>query len=477
MLPLIQILSGKLIQGFLIAVILGTVTSSSFGDTVEMKDGRQFVGNVIQNDASGVVIDTMVSGIRVSLDLAWPDILEIYEGELPKDFYDKKKTPPSEQLNSKNDRDNDTVVKEQKPGRKVRYWEVPLEGTFGVEIQASGVADALEKAVRQKIQFVIFRIKSDGGSVDTARKIVESMKLYDDQLDYIAVVERGISASIWVVFSCDYIFVYDYAALGGAVVYTKNTTTGDISVDAKMNSALAALVAGRASSKGHSPDIVRAMMILEASAYTWKDKNGHIQIASEKPLRENGIVTLDTDETVLTLTGTQAAEIGLARLSDGTVDGIGNSLGVTGWRNKSNYGRLAMNRAYEAYRTLEAKKQRMLADLDRRPALIRYINANTKDAVAADPDNFVYYYEVNPETGVRYFTNDSWDRWYANTDAATSAWRRVLSALNNLSKIEAGAAWLGVEQTSDAVDLSDHGNRAAREINRLLSNRARGPRF
>ena len=380
---------------------------------------------------------------------------------------------------AKQHHENESATQDSKPQSPIRYWEIPLEGTFGVEIQASGVEDAIEKAIRQELQYVIFRINSDGGYVETAQRIAEIMQRHDDQLDYIAVVERGMSASIWVIFSCDYIFVSDDAALGGAVVYTTDRTTGDVSVDAKMNSAHAAVVAAAATAKGHSPVIVRAMMLPEAAAYAWKDSVGVAQIASERPTVENDaeVVTLDTKATVLTLTGNEAVEIGLGRPFDGDIDGIGASLGFSRWRKKSNYGRIAMERAYEAYRTSKAADQRLRNELQRRPALIRYINANTKDAVAADPDNFVYYYDVDPKTGTTYFTRDSWDRWYANTDAGIAAWQRVFSALRTLAKLEDAADRLGVERTSDAVDLEDHGRRAAREIDRLRGNRARGPRL
>ena len=53
---------------------------------------------------------------------------------------------------AKQHHENESATQDSEPQSPIRYWEIPLEGTFGVEIQASGVEDAIEKAIRQKLQ-------------------------------------------------------------------------------------------------------------------------------------------------------------------------------------------------------------------------------------------------------------------------------------------------------------------------------------
>ncbi len=242
------------------------------------------------------------------------------------------------------------------PEDSTYFLEVPILGQIGLPIQeeglvdtrkervafAVGVEEALRFARENRIQHIVLTIDSPGGLVAEAQAIVDVLQRYDQDFTYHAVVRRAISAAIWVVFASDKIYVRPNALIGGAVAYTVDKV-GDAAVSAKMNSIIAARIAAVAQEKGHSAVLVRAMVMKGASAYAYRADDGSVLLTATR-LRETRreAMELDSNSTVLTLTGVEAIRYGLAAGNAFNAEEVGRAAGLPRWRRACSYGHVAM---------------------------------------------------------------------------------------------------------------------------------------
>lgn len=434
--------------------LMGAAALCARADVVEMKDGRRFEGNLTADRPYDIVIDTMVNNIRVSMTLQRTEIKSITRSPLPAGFFDRpasKETPaaPAEIAPAHH-------AAESKAGA---YIEVPLEGSFGRDIYPKGVEAALKLAVDHGIRHVVFRIHSPGGEVWAAKKIMEILDQYQGKVVTHALIEQAMSASIWVVFACDHIEIVPGGAVGAAVVFRGDASTGSAQVDEKMNSALAGELGAIAERHNHSPAVVRAMIIPEAELYAWNEGD-RPRVSAERPdPSPPGLRVLSTDRDVLTLTADEAGQIGLAtELKGHDAAEIGPDQGIDGWAATGNMGAAAMQRGCK-------QSAQVRADLDRAAERLRRA---VTEAGQADPTRYSYQ---ATESGV--LSIESRRRWTELSDKALAAWTEAKRALSEFKAEQAKAAELGMEALVERVDPKDMKTTLA-EIDSRITDLRRG---
>ncbi|MCH8315880.1 MAG: hypothetical protein IIA64_07890 [Planctomycetes bacterium] len=234
----------------LMALVLLSCAKFVSADLVQMNDGRLFEGKILSDERETLVIDAMIGGIRGKITLKHAEIAWYEEMPLPEGFFDQQKT---ETPRRERDQQPPIQAREQHLDEEVEesiyFIEIPIVGKFNLPggrdepwILPSGIERTLAYAADHGIKHVVLRIDSPGGRVDAAQEIVALMEKYSDRLQYHAVIERAISAAIWVVFASDTIYMKPDSVIGGAVPYTVDKAA-NISVEEKMNSILAAELA------------------------------------------------------------------------------------------------------------------------------------------------------------------------------------------------------------------------------------------
>jgi len=424
-------------------------------DTIVMPSGTRFEGRV-EEAGDKYILHTPTGGRMTFPKAAVKEVVHSVSGVAP---------PASPKPPSKPEASQDT-------SDVTLYAEVPLEGEFGKDIVPEGVEQCLRWCSQNaNIKHVVFRVKSPGGLVQAARDIKELMQKFDDRFEYHAVVEKGISASVWVVFGCDTIHMCDEATLGAAVAFTRHVNTGSVEVDAKLNAALAAEVASLAAAKGHPGALATAMIIPGAEAYAWKQGDEVTVSASLPPdLPHTALVLQDNARTVLSLTKDQAVRIGLARPLAGGCDALGESLGLPGWRKVSDYTEKAMLRTRMNKQKADAQaKAAAERNIKQTEAVIHFIRSNVDEAAQNDPNRFTYVYKE--DSG--YLTAESMAKWKRQTDLALATWRRVQSGIVQLQKLEKEAEKLGLNRIVHDLNLADIYARTGREIRRLQTERGK----
>ena len=408
----------------LMALVLLSCAKFVSADLVQMNDGRLFEGKILSDERETLVIDAMIGGIRGKITLKHAEIAWYEEMPLPEGFFDQQKT---ETPRRERDQQPPIQAREQHLDEEVEesiyFIEIPIVGKFNLPggrdepwILPSGIERTLAYAADHGIKHVVLRIDSPGGRVDAAQEIVALMEKYSDRLQYHAVIERAISAAIWVVFASDTIYMKPDSVIGGAVPYTVDKAA-NISVEEKMNSILAAELAAVAEKKGHSTVLLRAMISLGAAVYVWTDEEDRTQIASTLPAEPGvgDVRALDTENTILTLTEGEAVRIGLARLAPATPEQLGQSLGISTWRRANYYGELLIryNQTIPITGPITG---------DRRGS--SRLGRAMVDIYAQDPEAFVYAYDAR--TGQ--LTETARKEWLRRVKKARKAWRELRRA-------------------------------------------------
>ncbi len=296
---------------------IGFGVSAALGDQVVLRDGTVYNGTVVSQTRREVVIDTEISGIRTRLTLDRRQIQAVTIGEdAPADEAPATPDTPADMPRTPTLTPGGTVTagavtaeKKLKREGVDLIVEIPMSGTFGQDIYPLSIAEGLEWAAKQGATDIVFRMNSPGGEVWAAEEIVEVMAKYSGKFRYHALIEHAISATIWPAFNCDTITMAPGATFGGAVVF-RQTGTGSAEVDLKMTSIMAAKLAASAESKGHSPHLVRAMMLSESAVYAVQ-KGGKWELVDTEPPAGVIFETIDGPQSVLTLTDQQAGKYGI----------------------------------------------------------------------------------------------------------------------------------------------------------------------
>lgn len=456
-----------MIRTLLVAIVAALspllLVGAARADVVKMKDGREFVGVIVEEQSRSIKIDTLISNIRTQVTLQRREIASIERSELPKDFFSGGGAKERAASRPAREPTPERPAPVSRPMRteELKYLEIPIVGVFGEDIIPVGVSEALQQARRRGVSHIVFRIDSGGGQVWAADDIAKILDEHDDEFTYHALIQHAGSAAIWVALSCDTITMTPGSSIGAAVVFTKDETTGAAEVDAKLNSAIAAQLAARAERKGHNPVLVRAMVLAEAEAYGWKEDDGPWQFAPERPKSANpsSLRTIDTRDTVLTLTASEALDFGFARFSESAdLDALGEPLGVGAWRSGGLMGANEMQRARDKARPIFEK-----FDL-----LVDQVMLSIQTAIESDPNRGTYYIDQYGN-----LADSSRRDWQRNTDAALRAWRRVQAGLIEIEKLEREREKLAMSRWVGTVDLKSIYDQVSANVRRLEANRNR----
>lgn len=436
-------------------------------DEILLHDGKVVVGRIVQNTSAFVTIETMVHGRPATLTFRRAQIRSVTRGEVPDSFFevaeapvpaapDPRQTPtPTEgaggidegAASAADEPGGPAVVRERGDG--VRYMAVPLKGGVGQEITARGVRDAIRLAKRHRVDAVVFVIETDGGRVADADAIARVMDEERGDLKYYSVVTKAISAGIWPLSRSDQIFFEPGAIAGAATAYS--SSSGRVEVDAKFNAAVAGQLASAAEAReqfagaGGVGDIYRAMVVMDASLYRWRDADGRIRLSGVRPAQVGEAVVqaeeIVTRGQVLALTTREAAEIGFAReIPANDLAAIGRLIGAPNWEAIGTTGGGAMVAAARevarrvtarenAERRIDETRLRIVELAEQTPRLLQA-------AAAADPSRIRVYYREGTGT----LTAESQMRWRQATDEALSRWSDFQSLLERIRSAERAAA-------------------------------------
>jgi hypothetical protein len=417
-------------------------------DVVEMSDGRRFEGEIVNQDAVSVTIDTKVTPtIRTTLRLDRGEVASIERKPLPPGFFDPPPVAP---------RVSDP--QDQAP-QDTLYLEIPIKGEFGKDVYAGGVRDALRYCKRYRISHIVFDIDCRGGDLDEVSATWDLLRRDRRMFTYHAIVRDCLGGALAIPIWCDSIFVAPGAELGGSPQLPKADRASDRRLaDEIILAQIANDVVRQAQLDGHVALIVRAMIDPAHMLAGWRDEDGEIMVGADPPagLPRGRLIFEVEAGTALVLNHDQAVELGIESMPGG-IEGLGKILGLFNWKAESDYGRQAMadavvRRQAEADKAQAKFAEQVEENIRRREILERNLEESLKRAAEWNPVNASYdYYSRRWGWGWGRsrggMTYDSRQRWM-------SYLLQAAKTVTALEKLDREAVKLGLETTFQGSDLA-----------------------
>ncbi len=463
------------------AVLLILMITLSSGlaraDIVTLKDGTTHEGTVVKENRAEVVIEILIANIKTTKTFPRYKVRSIEYKPVEQEAAEDDEDAPSISTTTNEDDaapeddaiaddDDRTSVEDRLAARRNRvlYMVIPVEGTIGEDTNSTGLRNALLQARRRKVEHVVFTINSGGGYVYDAVETLKVLKEFDDEIEYHALIEEGaISAASVYVAAADKIWVRPGSRVGGAVAYSEDNSSGAAEVDAKFNSIWAAEIAARAQTKGHPPEVFRAMV--EPGAEVWIDEEGKI-FASRPSSR--GAQQLDNSTTIFTMRADQLIAANMGKEFIGDLDGMGEVLDIAGWAEMRGVGQRAMESA--------GKERRELAE--RLEEAGKVFVAALEDYQRDDPRSFDdYRFYRQPSNRMYVADGPSIQRWRQRCDATVRHCDIMLQALARVAEVNKRADKIGALHLNVLPNDIGHDTYTVISDDRrwLIDNRSRVP--
>jgi hypothetical protein len=426
----------------------------SNADFVTTLDGRRVEGVITKETDEKVQIDTVVSSIRTTLTFKKSDVYSIIYHPVEENFFGVRQSEKIEKVDS-------TETNEVADSCLV----IPIIGIIGQEVTFDGILACFDYAKRNGIKEIVFEINTPGGSVSEIERIAQVMQDHDMDFNYTAIVYEAISAGIWIAAGCDTIYFFDHSLIGAAAVINVDSNKVATPVDAKTESYTSAKIESIALRKGHEPLLFRAMVVQSETVFITQDRSsGSIKVASSLPVGDQLLIEkIDSEDTILTLTGKKAIQVGL---------GVPFPTEGLPWKQKGNIGsdiiKQAAERKQREVRNRVARKQAeelrkenlensIKRDLLKIEAWAEQLDRLVLRAERNDPRAFSDYevevvhgttirIETTPGTSVvklrrefngvvtRRLSLAGMRRWQDRTDACVKEWRDIIAGAKDLAK-------------------------------------------
>ncbi len=423
----------RMIQHRYIALILTLLLAGvAPGDVIVLKDGRIFNGEIVQENAESVTMEVLVSNIKSTLTFKMHNIEMVTHSDGADQLTGKPKSPSNPDAAPQPNLPRSAPQPKQRQrndGKEFnRYFEIPIHGEFGVDILPEGVAKSLTKAKSLGLTTIVFDIDSDGGYTWAASGITKLLRENKGRFKYYAYIHNASSEAIWVILSCDGVFMHEDSSIGNAASHTL-VGGRTAAANAKASKAYTSKLISLAKRHGNGADIAMAMVDRDAELYiTQNPLDGtHSQHRRRIDIPSDHDVVIDDDKhSVLTLNGDEAVRIGFALPA---IDSIGASLerhvDRKQWRQTTNIGEKQMRFA----------AQRSSKLLDEYAAAHSTFKSSMATAADTDPSNGRYAYYSNGRIVSRY--RQIWVRRAKDSIAALERADQSLVAIQNLEKTRA----------------------------------------
>jgi hypothetical protein len=459
--PMIRLLAQRAqpYLGTLLLCFVGLWGSPARADVVTMKDSRRFEGTVHSEQDGVVQFDTVVSGIRARLSLQKAEIKSI----------DKK--PHSQPTQDPVEIDPGLSGVQQRPDEVTLYLEVPIKGRFKEKVFAAPIRSTLAYARLHGVKHIVFSVDCTGGPADEAGAIYKTLRQFENEFTYHAIVANCVAEAIVVPFLCRTIYLQPGATVGGLNQPLESLPARFAAKEEEVVRAqIADDLAEVARQRGRKGEIIKAMVDPTVRLAAWIDDQGDVELGQSPPpgLPDDRVLFSDGPDNVLVLSFEQATRLGVPSITGGPA-AIGPVLGLPDWREESSYGRDTMNKAIAAKQRRENNAQTRFEDavsrnIRMRELTSRAIETNLQQAASWNPTTASYknlsvywnavWWDPGQEWNTNLWTPDSRLKWQSRSDACASFLVKARDGITSMIKLDKEAVTLGLSPSFKEGDLS-----------------------
>ena len=395
-----------------VCAILIHAAVESPGDVIVTKDGRVLEGKIISKTDKEVILQVTKYGGRMSVKIPIDQIVSITEGEIEKPTTSKPAKPKKLGLGDVPEAPAaPEIVKYDGP----TYYIIPFKGTVGKEVLASLIDKSIEDALKRKPTVIVLEIESPGGLLAEVDKIIKVIRKHNEDVRIVSFIKRGLSAAAISAMSTKEIYMQPEALIGAATSYFVGGVKPPKEVVSKVKSVWEATARSCAETGGHSPLLAVAMI----------DPNLEIHLAVEngkKVVKEGkGPKSISKRGKLLTLTGMEAVNVGLAAATTKDYEQLGKRLGLGGWVECKGHGVLLADHWTKAITKVQADSKKLMEQYE----------DNMRQARENAPNR--YQYTIWQHNGQ--FTPQSKKLWRTRSGTCSRFLRRAEKDLEKATKV------------------------------------------
>ncbi len=310
--------------------LTAVLTTSALGDYLVMLDGRMITGEIVEIAPDMIRIRFEASGIwtTATFNRSRIDYHMVEDG-------DQSDLSEDAESQAEDTTDPNRAAAPASPKRRGPWVAViPLHGYVGgvPESSISGTFDAplvqkcLSKAFEEGAEAVILDIDSPGGLVSEMEAICETIIAWHDRLRIVAYPDEAYSAAAIIALCCKDLAVRSDSQFGAAVI-VKQRGSRVSAVDAKYASPHHARQRQYMAASGQPYEVVAAMTIQETELW-FSPTEGFNNSPPDSDRSASQWKQLDGERTVLTITGDEAVEWGLAATASDNPRQVALDLGL-----------------------------------------------------------------------------------------------------------------------------------------------------
>lgn len=283
-------------------------------DTLRKKNGTVLRGRIISESKTHVKFEWTQFGTCV-VKVPRKDIIEITRGTYvpPKPTVTLKPKDPGK--DPRKDPAGKDPAKDPgaTSGKVLRFCIVPITGEIGIDLKADDFEAVVRNVLAYRVEVLVLYFDTPGGSVAETEKILAKMAKLKG-VRTVALVKRALSGSAVLAMACPEIYMLPDGRIGDVTRFKGEAEPKSGEFSAAIRAAFRTVV----QVAKHSPLLLKGMMDANVglSVTTVGGKPQIIETDGEKVLGEK---VVKAKGRVLTLTGPEAVDCGLAR---GVVAGI-----------------------------------------------------------------------------------------------------------------------------------------------------------
>lgn len=239
------------------------------------------------------------------------------------------------------------------------YSLIPIFGVIGTEVTAAALEGALADVAEHDPDYLVLCFDTPGGYVQEMHAIARVLEKHRHR-KLVAFVKRGISCGAVLAMSCPTVVVYPDAAIGAALPWKQGPDGIPQAIEEKFLSVARAEMRSLAGTGGHSELLLRGMMEPDLELALVLEESGpkvveRIDALTAKVIKEKG--------RILTLTGRESLECGLAAGVAANVGELRAVLGPDTWHKAGDGGWETMLAHRRTQQAREQQQQRQVQRL------------------------------------------------------------------------------------------------------------------
>lgn len=350
-----------------VAVVFAMVTGA-FADTVTLKSGKVYEGEIIEQTDDIVIIRVTSGTIQRDLPIYMDDVEEIKTGDEVGDIdVEVKPDRPNRDAET-----SDPVVADPASvdlyNKKV--FVIPMHEGVGTFFRQDKLQEAIDAVRHLEPDVIVLEIDSPGGALSEVYKLSEYLSEVRDEFRVVAWIKSAISAAAMTAMNCREIYFMREGHIGAATAWRMNNGQAEAlrgpGLDQWMNYAFT-----MSEDAGYNGYIAHAMIDkdIELSCDIEELPNGERRITWYNDI-EAGEHKVCNNEDVLTFTAEEALKYGLSLGTADNEDELARLLNLDGWVEVSSEGREIMEAWWNTVETAETEIPRLLVTFQQNEGLL-----------------------------------------------------------------------------------------------------------